>query len=67
MAEVLSYGWQIQGDRDNPEAGYTWEVYVETAERKHVRATTELKPHKQAVRNAKAAQRRLLRKVEERY
>lgn len=61
--EVTSWGWQLHNDRDRPELGYTWSVYVENAEKKHVRATTVSKPHKQALRNAKDALRRLRHKV----
>jgi hypothetical protein len=58
------YGWSLSWDRDNVDLGYSWEVFVETADAKHIRASTVRKPHKQAVRNAKDAMRRLKRKLE---
>lgn len=64
MDEVISWGWQLHNDTVVTPELYTWSVYVETKTQKYVRATTELKPHKAALRNAKAACRRLRHKIE---
>jgi len=61
--EAKSWGWQLSNNRDRPELGYAWCVYVETAEKKHERSSTVNKPHKEARRNAMAALRRLRHKI----
>ena len=61
---IKGWGLQLNNDRDKPELGYGWHVYIETMRgERHERTSKENKPHKQAKRNAQAALMRLRHKV----
>jgi hypothetical protein len=58
--ELKDWGFELTYNRDHPELGSGWEVYVEEFNGTlHKRYSHENKPHKEALRNAKAALRRL--------